>query len=373
MHFSSNAALFSGALFLSARLSSAAEDYDTYLDHANQTAGVIFDQWWSDDEFLFDDKWWNSAITYLSLSDLEGISDEGDGEVAGHNLFDMYSSLYEKYMDDDSENPQFENHYVDDEGWWALNWIRAYDITQNQDYLDLAASLVDNMNSWQACGGGIWWSKSRNTLTAVENVVYFGAAAHLSNRVSDDAEKYATFAEEAWGFMVDSGEWDPDAYTVGGDVDSDSCTISSTNGPSSYTQGALIGGLLEQSKYYGNESYAETAQNVAHASITYDDWLDDDGIFQNSQDNYSNDIATFKGVLMRYLLILYREYPNQEYLDFVTKQADSIWENARQDDGSIDVKWQGDDDGSDWDYSRECSTNSANQAIIAAAGMLKQG
>jgi hypothetical protein len=365
-----NAALFSGALFLlSSKAAHAAESYETYVDHGTETAKFIIDTWWDgEDEILFG-KWWNSAITYLSLSDLEGIV-EGHGEVAGYDLFQMWSDLYDRWTAEDSDNHNFENHYVDDEGWWALHWIRAYDLTKTQKYLDLAGDLVNDMNQWQACSGGIWWSKSENTLTAVENVVYFGASAYLANRVSSESEreKYAGWAVEAWTFMVESGEWDPDGYTVGGDVDESTCYISSTNGPSSYTQGVLIGGLLEQAKYYDDEGYATKAQDVAHASITYEDWLDENGIFQNSQDNYTNDIATFKGVLMRFLLILYREYPNQEYLDFVTRQADSIRENARYDDGSISAKWQELYDG---DYDKMCSTNSANQAIVAAAGMLK--
>ncbi|KAF9892261.1 hypothetical protein FE257_002038 [Aspergillus nanangensis] len=368
----STTALLSGALCLwSGQLAVAAESYNTYLSHATDTAKLLIDKYYSDDDGLFDDKWWNTAITYLSLSDLEGIV-EGGGKVAGHNLFDMYETLWNRWAKDGINNGNFINHYVDDQGWWALNWIRAYDITKKKKYLDVAGDLVNNMNQWQACGGGIWWSKSEKVLTAVENVVYFSAASYLSNRVSSDNErkKYAGWAIEAWTFMVNSDEWDPKKFTVGGDVNSDTCKISSTNGPSSYTQGALIGGLLEQAKYHDDEGYAKKAGDVAHASITFADWLDENGIFQNSRDNYTNDIATFKGVLMRFILLLHRQYPKQEYVDFMTKQADSIWKSARRSDGTIGAKWQGGED--DPSYSLMCSTNSANQAIIAAAGMLKK-
>jgi hypothetical protein len=365
-------ALFSTAICLfSGSLTTAAESYDTYLQHATSTAQLIIDTWYDDkDEHLFG-FWWNSAITYLSLSDLEGIV-EGHGKVAGHDLFDMWSKLYTRWTKKGVNNENFQNHYVDDEGWWALHWIRAWDLTKEKKYLDLAGDLVNDMNKWQACNGGIWWSKSKKVLTAVENVVYFSAAASLSNRVSSQSErkKYAGWAVEAWTFMVKSNEWDPKKFTVGGNVDSNTCKISSTNGPSSYTQGALIGGLLEQAKYYDDEGYAKKAGDVAHASITFSDWLDENGIFQNSKDNYTNDIATFKGVLMRFLLILHRAYPRQEYVDFMTKQADSIWKHARKSDGTIGARWQGGDGSGS--YSLQCSTNSANQAIIAAAGMLKK-
>jgi hypothetical protein len=37
--------------------------------------------------------------------------------------------------------------YYDDDGWWALAWIAAYDVTQNQDYLSLAEGIFDDMVS----------------------------------------------------------------------------------------------------------------------------------------------------------------------------------------------------------------------------------
>jgi hypothetical protein len=207
MKLTSTALLSAAVCFFSGSLTAAAQSYQTYLDHATDTAKLIINEYYSESDGLFDSKWWNSAITYLSLSDLEGIK-EGHGKVAGYDLFDMYSKLYSHWTEAGSSNPNFQNHYVDDQGWWALHWIRANDITKEKKYLDIAGDLVNNMNQWQACGGGLWWSKSDQTLTAVENVVYFSAAASLSNRVStnDEKKKYAGWAVEAWTFMVNSDE-----------------------------------------------------------------------------------------------------------------------------------------------------------------------
>lgn len=57
----------------------------------------------------------------------------------------------------------FINNYYDDEGWWALAWIRAYDVTGSTNYLSMAESIFADMQGGVngTCGGGIWWSKDR--------------------------------------------------------------------------------------------------------------------------------------------------------------------------------------------------------------------
>jgi hypothetical protein len=53
-------------------------------------------------------------------------------------------------------NPKgFLNGYYDDEGWWALGWIQAYDVTKNIQYLQIAADIFEDMKngSTTPCGG----------------------------------------------------------------------------------------------------------------------------------------------------------------------------------------------------------------------------
>lgn len=64
----------------------------------------------------------------------------------------------------------FINNYYDDEGWWALAWVRAFDVTGNTEYLDMAESIFADMQGGVngTCGGGIWWSKDRRYKNASE-------------------------------------------------------------------------------------------------------------------------------------------------------------------------------------------------------------
>ncbi|KAI7014475.1 hypothetical protein KC355_g4678, partial [Hortaea werneckii] len=55
----------------------------------------------------------------------------------------------------------FLNDYYDDEGWWALAWIAAYDVTHNPEYLSEAESIFEDMKDAYGTTpcGGLWWDK----------------------------------------------------------------------------------------------------------------------------------------------------------------------------------------------------------------------
>jgi predicted alpha-1,6-mannanase (GH76 family) len=52
-------------------------------------------------------------------------------------------------------NPEFSTEYYDDDGWWALAWIAAFDLIGAEKYLDLARKLFAGMAAgWDdTCGG----------------------------------------------------------------------------------------------------------------------------------------------------------------------------------------------------------------------------
>ena len=57
--------------------------------------------------------------------------------------------------------------FYDDDLWWALGWIGAYDVTKDSRYLLLASDIFKAVTkAWPTnCGGGgIWWSWTKMTL-----------------------------------------------------------------------------------------------------------------------------------------------------------------------------------------------------------------
>ena len=75
--------------------------------------------------------WWNSANAITTLADYTRVSD--DQQFA--YVFPVVLSAAQK------TSPGFLNNFYDDEGWWALAWVGAYDVTHERGYLVMAESI----------------------------------------------------------------------------------------------------------------------------------------------------------------------------------------------------------------------------------------
>lgn len=191
----------------------------------------------------------------------------------------------------------FINDYYDDEGWWALGWIRAYDVTGNSAYLSMAESIFADMQGGVngTCGGGIWWSKDRNYKNAIANELYLAVAASLANRASSSATSYLSIAEGQWTWFYNSGMINSqnlinDGLTINADG---TC---SNNGENTWTynQGVILGGLVELYKANGNASLLTEASTIAQAAINS---LSVNGILKESCEDSGcgGDGSQFKG------------------------------------------------------------------------------
>ena len=106
----------------------------------------------------------------------------------------------------------FLNDYYDDEGWWALAWIGAYDLTKNTQYLSQAQTIFADMYkvfgkencSTNAGGttGGIWWDRKQTYVNAIANELFLSVAASLANRVKGSTNpNYLSIARQQWSWF----------------------------------------------------------------------------------------------------------------------------------------------------------------------------
>ncbi|EPE26149.1 Six-hairpin glycosidase [Glarea lozoyensis ATCC 20868] len=243
-------------------------------------------------------------------------------------------------------NPKgFLNDYYDDEGWWALGWIQAFDVTQNEEYLDTAVDIFNDMakGATTPCGNQnqpIWWDKKKTYVNAIANELYLSVASHLANRIPSNGT-YLTSAQNQWKWFQESG-----LINAQNTINDGLTTACKNNNGTvwSYNQGVILGALVELSKATGNPSLLDTAATIATAAIKA--LSDEDGILHDvCEPNCGADGAQFKGVFMRNLRLLQNEAPDDEIEKFIGANAASIWKYNRASEAArsnlLSVVWSG--------------------------------
>lgn len=233
--------------------------------------------------------------------------------------------------------------FYDDEGWWALGWIAAYDVTGNQQYLSEAERIFADMqavfgktncSSNGRGSGGIFWDRPKTYVNAIANELHLSVAAHLANRVGNG--NYRTIALQQWNWFLGSGMINSNNLINDG-LDKNCQNNDGTVW--SYNQGVVLGGLAELSRATGDASYITKAQSIADAAIAS---LAPDGILRDGcEPNCGADGPQFKGIFARNLMLLQQTSPQPRYAQFLDRNANSIWNNDRNANNELGLVWSG--------------------------------
>ena len=262
----------------------------------------------------------------------------------------------------------FLNGFFDDESWWALAWMKVYDLTSDRQYLDAAEYIFQDLRTQatNATCGGVWWDRPRTANTAISNALYISVAAHLASRVPKRGDFYLKHAIDNWRWFEDSGLIDADNQINDG-INLQTCKNDGKD-VWSYNQGVILGALTEMNKLTSNVSYVDIASKIATAAVTK--MVDANGIFHDPREpNLGGDGNQFKGVFARNLKELYKVTRNPAYKTFLEKNADSLWATARNSaTGVIGGVWSGPYDEAN---GSAASQSSGMDALIAAAVVQK--
>src|SRR6185437_1298935 len=113
--------------------SAASGDHSEALARAGAAARAL-QTWYKPETGLWATTgWWNSANALGALIDYSAIAHSRE-------YFPVIANTYEK-----NRKKGFLNKFYDDEGWWALTWVKAYDLTHDRRYLDTAKAIFANM------------------------------------------------------------------------------------------------------------------------------------------------------------------------------------------------------------------------------------
>jgi predicted alpha-1,6-mannanase (GH76 family) len=323
------------AFLLSASLPTSVEGTSrtVYLDHAMNATDVLNERWYNRSSGLWQEFWWNSGAALATIGDVALLNTDFKATASA-----MFGDIVVAAKA--SNHGTFLNTFFDDEGWWAMGWIKAYDVTHDTKYLAVAQEIFEDMaTGQQATCGGIWWSKDRTSNSAISNQLFLAVAASLANRVEDQRQKYGEIAQSQVDWLLSSGMVN-DNSTFNDGLDISTCKL--TGPVYSYNQGVILGGLVEFYKLTGDDAYLDKARNIALGAIkqlaTPNHGILTDAGYPGGMDATG---AQFKGIFARNLMYLQSVRGRGEYVTFLQKNADSIYLKDRQKDGQMGALWQG--------------------------------
>ena len=282
----------------------------------------------------------------------------------------------------------FINGFYDDEGWWALAWIDAYDLTGEDKYLAAAEDIFSDMaGGWDdTWSGGIDWGKYNGQpdragaaavpagwhgpyKNAIANELFIAVAAALAVRQrhrNPDGEAHAdclNWARRAWAWFS-SAPPDGVAMINAAGLVNDSPDSHGVNGNTaaiwSYNQGVLLRGLSDLTELTGDQAYRARAVAIADAFIK-SPWYQAPrpakgqapqppptqsgvihGILHEHDDCRADgsarlpgnmpgaDSTLFKGIFVRNLARLHQTAPKPAYREFILANAQSALGNMNE-------------------------------------------
>ena len=329
-----------------------------------KTSAAILQTWYSQSSGLYapPSGWWNAANSITALANY--------ARVTGDTSYN--SVLANTFAAAQKSHANFINDYYDDQQWWALAWIDAYDVTGKAAYLSMAETIFANVaaNGWDTatCGGGVWWSTAKTYKNAIPNELFLELAAALANRTSGTASAgYLSWAHKEWAWFKASGMINAESLINDG-LNSTNPSACTNNGRTTWTynQGVILGGLVEFNRAEQDPTLIPQAEAIASAAMSH---LAVNGILTEPGNLSGGDGPQFKGIFMRNLMELYQAIPGTsaqaaQYRSFADANAQSIWSNDRNSGNELGGLWQGPFDSAD-----ATRQTSALDALIAAAAM----
>ena len=303
------------------------------IDKQAKELAIQLESWYNYETGLWDTtSWWNGANVLTAL--INNASITGDDSFMDVVAF-TFDKTKEFKVEGTSEKAawvckNYINEYYDDEGWWALAWLDAWEYTGEQQYLDMANILFTDITTGWSEDGGLYWKKGLNYRGSISNGLTLTLATrlHLAGTKNVNGRSALHWATTIWEWMLRSNLLD-----LNGNIQDGIRTIKGEETISknvwTYNQGVVLTGLVNLYKIIGSESYLKSAEAIAEATLNH--MTNDDLILVEilcEPNNCNADAKQFKGVFMRHLMFLNSHNPKKEYKNFILKNTEAIWEKS---------------------------------------------
>ncbi len=226
---------------------------------------------------------------------------------------EMYRGFLKKHGEDWSSN-----EYNDDIMWMTIGCARAYEATGQSEYLEQARKHFKVVfdRAWsEDLGGGLFWKTENKTKNSCINCPAVIAACLLHQITGEDE-----YIEKA--LMIYKWQRENLFGTTGAVFDAYDLTTGVNQWASTYNQGTFIGAAMLLYQYSGEESYLEDA--VLAADYTVETMFS--GQVMNTEGD-GKDLPGFKGILARWMGRFVRECGQEQYTDWLEKNAGTAWRN----------------------------------------------
>ncbi|KAI5240764.1 hypothetical protein E4T43_05844 [Aureobasidium subglaciale] len=324
--------------------------------------------------------WWNSANCLTLLADLRA----KDSSSFLTSITDGANGVFKTTLNNqarDSTNALSYTDFFDDQLWWILALIKTSDVTKDTSFLQtanltFAAVTLNNKASNNPCGGLANAYPSEKYLvksSTIATVLYVAAAAQLATRYPAQKTYFLNKATTQWSWITKN-------ILIDGIMQGDALTgsppsCSNNHAFLTYIEGVALQALVALYHATNDASYLTTADTLATKLLSGKyGMMDSNKIaleFCDNENSCNPDLAQFKGIMMRGLRTLRDAKPDAaggQIKGFLTKNADSIWNNDRQSGTNLlGEKWAGPFVLGSGSAMQLSSHSSATMALVQAA------
>ncbi len=303
------------------------------FDNRSKVLIRYLDHWHNGETGIWETtSWWNAANILTALINNAKLTDNPGFKVA---IDDIYNKTKAFKVEATEEKEawickNYINDFYDDEGWWALAWLDAWEYTGEQRYLDMANIIFGDITTGWSENGGLYWKKGLKFKSAISNGLTLTLATrlHLAGTKNVNGKSALDWATSIWEWMIASQLLNSDGNIQDG--------VRFKNGEESinenvwtYNQGVVLTGLVNLHRITKEGHYLQNAHALARATIK--NMTDSRSILVEKRcepDNCRADAKQFKGVFMRHLMYLHQQDPKNSYRRFIKKNAASIWHKS---------------------------------------------
>ncbi|RXZ78586.1 glycosyl hydrolase [Paenibacillaceae bacterium] len=230
------------------------------------------------------------------------------------------------------------NEFYDDMEWLGLSALRLYDATESETVKNYVLKLWADIKTawWEDELGGLAWKKDqRESRNACSNAPAAILAARLYERFGNTEDLEWAKKIYVWqkAHLVD-----PDSGLVYDGLELDDKGVINVNKDwiFTYNLGTYIGAGVELYNITQERSYLEDAEKTATAALDYH-IRKENGLFK---EDGTGDGGLFKGILIRYLVNLYKVTAQDDIKEMIYHNAEVLLAGSdAQETGLFGTVW----------------------------------